>query len=545
MICQAMAKRKTSPAEADASKASHRSTNQVGASGDTEPTSPPSNSQSVSNLKSKSEKSVSEDSSHKFSSLTVYSFLILLLAMVTLYYLPTINIVFNSYLYTEDSLNGGWRPASQEILEKYDTDICNIQRLSVSSLSPANFEKEFRFKKPVLVTFPNGLKDWTDPDLWSRQGLLKAYSNWTLHSGQSLEIVRAGGNAKHRTSFSEFVDSLLAETNKTTNEPLHYGFDRRFYYDTDLPKSLRLPRYFQSNYLEDDSIFFLGSSLTGVVFHKHSDTWNAVAYGKKRWFLYPPSRTPPGGVYHGFTLLDWFHHVYPELTEEEKPIECVQQGGEILYLPEGMYHATLNLGDTIALAIQKKNATTEIEKLSYEATRLNNLMSEISEDDSDKAINMKLREIYERTLELYPDNAEAHHKLGLALFNMGLYRDALPQFMKAIKLDPYFVLAYIHMAKSLAKLRDYVKADVVFQKAIEISPNLWDNYKEYGEFLLQQGRPAHALPIYKKGTELMPELTPFWHYYKHCQQQVGDIEGAKQSEQIIVKLQKQEETQDS
>lgn len=215
-----MAKRKTSPAEADASKASHRSTNQVGASGDTEPTSPPSNSQSVSNLKSKSEKSVSEDSSHKFSSLTVYSFLILLLAMVTLYYLPTINIVFNSYLYTEDSLNGGWRPASQEILEKYDTDICNIQRLSVSSLSPANFEKEFRFKKPVLVTFPNGLKDWTDPDLWSRQGLLKAYSNWTLHSGQSLEIVRAGGNAKHRTSFSEFVDSLLAETNKTTNEPL-------------------------------------------------------------------------------------------------------------------------------------------------------------------------------------------------------------------------------------------------------------------------------------------------------------------------------------
>ena len=45
----------------------------------------------------------------------------------------------------------------------------------------------------------------------------------------------------------------------------------------------------------DESIFFLGASKTGVVFHKHSDTWNGVVYGNKRWFLYPSHNTPPGG----------------------------------------------------------------------------------------------------------------------------------------------------------------------------------------------------------------------------------------------------------
>ncbi|KAH9503774.1 JmjC domain-containing protein 8 [Bulinus truncatus] len=424
------------------------------------------------------------------------------LTVLTVYLAPTIPHVclevLWSYLFQVDALHGGWRPVTEEVLKKYGTDICNIQRISVKDLTPSRFEEDFRFKKPVLVTFPNGIKDWTDPYLWSRPGLLSAYSNWTLHSGQSLEIVRAGGNAQHKTTLSEFVERLLGETNETTNEPLFYGFDRRFYYDTELPHSLRLPVYFHTDHSKDDSIFFLGSSLTGVVFHKHSDTWNAVAYGKKRWFLYPTTRTPPGGVYHGFTLMDWFHKVYPQLTEAEKPIECVQRGGEILYLPEGMYHATLNLGDTIALAIQKKDPTIESEILSYEATRLNNLMAEAPDEKSKKSINLRLREIYEKTSELLPENAEAYHKLGITLFSLELYHDALPLFMKAIVLDPYFVLAYIHMAKTLSK-----------------------------------------------GTELMPELVPFWHYYKHCQLQLGDLEGAEQSEKVIAQLQMNQQLKNS
>ena len=45
----------------------------------------------------------------------------------------------------------------------------------------------------------------------------------------------------------------------------------------------------------DSSIFFLGGSGSGVSFHKHADAWNGVIFGRKRWFLYPPQKTPPGG----------------------------------------------------------------------------------------------------------------------------------------------------------------------------------------------------------------------------------------------------------
>ena len=52
----------------------------------------------------------------------------------------------------------------------------------------------------------------------------------------------------------------------------------------------------------NDSIFFLGASGSGVVFHKHSDTWNAVVFGRKRWFLYPMTNTPPGGKGSNFAI---------------------------------------------------------------------------------------------------------------------------------------------------------------------------------------------------------------------------------------------------
>lgn len=38
------------------------------------------------------------------------------------------------------------------------------------------------------------------------------------------------------------------------------------------------------------------------------------------------------GVYPGFTQMEWYSKVYPSLTEDNAPMECVQEAGEILYL---------------------------------------------------------------------------------------------------------------------------------------------------------------------------------------------------------------------
>ena len=49
---------------------------------------------------------------------------------------------------------------------------------------------------------------------------------------------------------------------------------------------------------------------------------------------------------------DWLSDFYPGLMtlpegNPARPMECIQKEGELLYVPEGWYHATVNLGDTV------------------------------------------------------------------------------------------------------------------------------------------------------------------------------------------------------
>jgi hypothetical protein len=37
-------------------------------------------------------------------------------------------------------------------------------------------------------------------------------------------------------------------------------------------------------------------------------------------------------VYPGFTQIEWYDKIYPTLSGEDIPMECVQEAGEILYL---------------------------------------------------------------------------------------------------------------------------------------------------------------------------------------------------------------------
>lgn len=38
---------------------------------------------------------------------------------------------------------------------------------------------------------------------------------------------------------------------------------------------------------------------------------------------------------------------YTSLTEGERPLECVQEPGDVVYLPDGWLHATVSIGPTV------------------------------------------------------------------------------------------------------------------------------------------------------------------------------------------------------
>lgn len=102
----------------------------------------------------------------------------------------------------------------------------------------------------------------------------------------------------------------------------------------------------------DGCHFYLGRPNSGAPFHIHADALNAVVSGSKRWFVYTPART----LYSRTPVKEWLETEYPLLSEDEKPLECVQEAGDMVYVPLDWGHAVVNLEEnTFGYALELLN----------------------------------------------------------------------------------------------------------------------------------------------------------------------------------------------
>ena len=44
--------------------------------------------------------------------------------------------------------------------------------------------------------------------------------------------------------------------------------------------------------------------------------------------------------------------ILPGMPEDQKPMQCMQSAGDLIYVPEGYWHGTVNLGETIGVSGQ-------------------------------------------------------------------------------------------------------------------------------------------------------------------------------------------------
>jgi hypothetical protein len=81
----------------------------------------------------------------------------------------------------------------------------------------------------------------------------------------------------------------------------------------------------------------------------NTSAWNALLHGRKRWALYPPG---VGGLPDGVANASpssFFREVLPTLPPAERPLQCVLEAGEVMFLPSGWWHTVLNLSPTVAI----------------------------------------------------------------------------------------------------------------------------------------------------------------------------------------------------
>ena len=102
-----------------------------------------------------------------------------------------------------------------------------------------------------------------------------------------------------------------------------------------------------------------------------TSAWNALISGRKRWCLFPPTESSgliksdlkPKRIGLDGESVTWFQKMYPRTKSYEwrsqnkpAPMDVVQNAGEIMYVPDGWWHAVLNLDHTVAVTQNVVNA---------------------------------------------------------------------------------------------------------------------------------------------------------------------------------------------
>lgn len=74
--------------------------------------------------------------------------------------------------------------------------------------------------------------------------------------------------------------------------------------------------------------------------------------GEEESFCHPD--TGGDGRFHNLTSVDWIRNEYRKNNKVKNKwrkfgFECVQEPGEMMYVPDAMPHMVLNLGETVAI----------------------------------------------------------------------------------------------------------------------------------------------------------------------------------------------------
>ncbi|XP_069066650.1 jmjC domain-containing protein 8 isoform X3 [Pleurodeles waltl] len=179
----------------------------------------------------------------------------------------------------------------------------------------------YAFSRPVILQgITNNLGFQA---LCTKEMLLKEFGDRMVR----LSTANTYSYEKVDVMFREYVEHLLRPQDKDSLgcDTLYFFGDNNFtewgsLFQKYSPPPFRIPG------TTGAYSFGVAGSGTGVPFHWHGPGFSEVIFGRKRWFLYPPDKTPEFNP--NKTTLSWLTDNYPLLPEHERPVECTIRPGE-------------------------------------------------------------------------------------------------------------------------------------------------------------------------------------------------------------------------
>ena len=86
--------------------------------------------------------------------------------------------------------------------------------------------------------------------------------------------------------------------------------------------------------------------------HFHDAAVNVLVYGRRRWYVHPPGRAS----YSVVPISEWL----PRPGADKYTYSCEQSAGDVLFMPHGWSHATLNLKESVGVAFEFETRPVEL-----------------------------------------------------------------------------------------------------------------------------------------------------------------------------------------
>ena len=110
---------------------------------------------------------------------------------------------------------------------------------------------------------------------------------------------------------------------------------------------------------------------------------------------------------------------------------------------------------------------------------------------------------YRSALEIDPGNAKVHCNMGYLLWGKNAINESIKSYEMAIKLDPFYDIAYNNLGVIyLDDLGQFDKAEMLFQKAVEINPNYALAYYNTARLMSIRGDKIEAARLFQVALDL-------------------------------------------
>ena len=103
----------------------------------------------------------------------------------------------------------------------------------------------------------------------------------------------------------------------------------------------------------------IGASGVGLPWHNHEAAWEAVVHGRKLFLLLPPMLARPGPPVEELYLPPTLAFIRGHLAAWPGVWHVLLEAGDVLWIPCNWWHATLNIGETVAVGGQHEGRPGE------------------------------------------------------------------------------------------------------------------------------------------------------------------------------------------